>query len=94
MTIKTTPYEFAHHVETDEDMMEYLTIILEENGVAGLTEALSYLAKKKGMTQTAKEAGLNRQSLYRTLSDKGNPNFDTVDKIIRALGFKLTIQHI
>ena len=94
MTLKTKPFEFASNVESKEDMALYLSIFLEENGVDGLTQALQYLAKAKGMSQIAKEAGLNRQSLYRTLTADGKPKFETIDKIIHALGFKLTIEPI
>ena len=94
MTLKTKPFEFASNVESKEDMALYLSIFLEENGVDGLTQALQYLAKAKGTSQIAKEAGLNRQSLYRTLTADGKPKFETINKIIHALGFKLTIEPI
>jgi len=94
MTLKTTPFEFARDIENKEDVAMYLSIFLEENGVDGLTQALQYLAKAKGMSQIAKETGLNRQSLYRTLTAEGKPKFETIDKIVHALGFKLTIEPI
>jgi len=94
MTIETKPFNFAKEVETKEDVALYLSLFLEENGVDGLTQALQYLAKSKGMSETAKTSGLNRQSLYRTLSNEGKPKFETIDKIIHALGFKLTIQSL
>lgn len=62
MTLKTKPFDFASDIHTKEDIAMYLSIFLEENGVDGLTQALQYLAKAKGMSQIAKEAGLNRQS--------------------------------
>jgi len=94
MTLKTTPFEFARDIENKEDVAMYLSIFLEENGVDGLTQALQYLAKAKGMSQIAKETGLNRQSLYRTLTAEGKPKFETIDKVVHALGFKLTIEPI
>ncbi|MCF6205135.1 MAG: putative addiction module antidote protein [Methylococcaceae bacterium] len=94
MTLKTKPFEFASNVESKEDIAMYLSIFLEENGVDGLTQALQYLAKAKGMNQIANETGLNRQSLYRTLTAEGKPKFETIDKIVHALGFKLTIEPI
>ena len=94
MTLKTKPFEFATDVESKEDVALYLSIFLEENGVDGLTQALQYLAKAKGMSQLAKETGLNRQSLYRTLTDGGKPKFETINKIVHELGFKLTIEPI
>ena len=94
MTVKIKPFEFAANVESKEDIAVYLSIFLEENGVDGLTQALQYLAKAKGISQIAQETGLNRQSLYRTLTAEGKPKFETIDKIVHALGFKLTIEPI
>ncbi len=94
MTIKTKPFVFAQHVKTDKDVREYLAVQIEENGVNGLIWGLKHLAQHKGMTQVAKDAGVNRQSLYRSLSENGNPKLETIDKIVRALGFKLTVEKL
>ena len=94
MTIETRPFVFAQHVESKKDATEYLAILLEENGIQGLIDGLQHLAKNKGMTALAKEAGVNRQSLYRSLSKDGNPKIETIDKIVRALGFKLTVEKL
>ena len=91
MSIETKPYEFAQHVETEEDIKAYLTAFLEEDGPEGFIDALGYLVKKKGMTEVARTAGISRQNLYRTLTKKGNPNFATVHKVIEALGCKLVV---
>ena len=91
MEVKTKPYEFAQHVETEEDIKAYLITFLEEDGPQGFIDALGYLARKKGMTEIARSAGVSRQSLYRTLTEDGNPNFITVNKVVEALGCKLTI---
>jgi len=90
----TQSFVFASDVESKEDVALYLSVFLEENGVAGLTQALQYLAKSEGMTHLANKAGVNSQSLYRTLSAEGKPKFETIDKIVHALGFKLTIQQL
>ncbi|MBT4837559.1 MAG: putative addiction module antidote protein [Methylococcales bacterium] len=92
MNIQT--YQFANNVKTDDDALEYLKIFMEENGTKGLIQGLNHLAKSKSMTNLAKQAGLNRQSLYRTLSENGNPKLQTIDKIITALGYKLTIEKV
>ncbi|MGD7037450.1 addiction module antidote protein [Methylotuvimicrobium buryatense] len=94
MTTETKPFNFASGIESKEDMALYLSAFLEENGIEGLTQALGHLAKAKGMSETAMAAGLNRQSLYRTLASEGKPKFETIDKVIHALGFKLTIQSL
>ena len=91
MTLKTKPYEFAQHVEIEEDIRAYLSAFLEEDGPEGFIDALGYLARKKGMTEIAKIAGVSRKNLYRTLTAGGNPNFTTVNKVVEALGCKLVV---
>ena len=90
-TIKTTPYDVAEHLRTPEEMAAYLDAWLEEapDDAAGIAKALGNIARAKGMTQVAKDAGLSRESLYRALSSDGNPSFSTVLKVARALGVKL-----
>ena len=91
MSVKTKPYEFAQHVETEEDIKAYLSAFLEEDGPQGFIDALGHLARKKGMTEIARSAGISRQNLYRTLTVDGNPNFITVNKVVEALGCKLVV---
>ncbi len=88
---KTTPYDVAEHLRTPEEMAAYLDAWLEEapDDAAGIAKALGDIARAKGMTQVAKDAGLSRESLYRALSVGGNPSFATVLKVARALGVKL-----
>lgn len=88
---KTTPYDVAEHLRTPEEMAAYLDAWLEEapDDAAGIAKALGYIARAKGMSQVAKDAGLSRESLYRALSADGNPSFATVLKVARALGVKL-----
>ncbi len=89
--IKTSPYDVAEHLRTPEEMAAYLDAWLEEapDDAAGIARALGNIARAKGMTQVAKDAGLSRESLYRALSAEGNPSFATVLKVARALGVKL-----
>jgi probable addiction module antidote protein len=91
MKTKTTPYDVAEHLRTPEEMAAYLDAWLEEapDDAAGIARALGDIARAKGMTQVAKDAGLSRESLYRALSTEGNPSFATVLKVARALGVKL-----
>ncbi len=88
---KTTTYDVAEHLRTPEEMAAYLDAWFEEapDDAAGIAKALGNLARAKGMTQVAKDAGLSRESLYRALSADGNPSFATVLKVARALGVKL-----
>lgn len=91
MKTKTTPYDVAEHLRTPEEMAAYLDAWLEEapDDAGGIAGALGDIARAKGMTQVAKDAGLSRESLYRALSTEGNPSFATVLKVARALGVKL-----
>jgi len=88
---KVTPYDVAEHLRTPEEMAAYLDAWLEEapDDAAGIARALGDIARAKGMSQVAKEAGLSRESLYRALSAEGNPSFATVLKVAKALGFRL-----
>lgn len=88
---KTTPYDVAEHLRTPEEMAAYLDSWLQEapDDAAGIAGALGDIARAKGMTQVAKDAGLSRESLYRALSADGNPSFATVLKVAKALGVKL-----
>jgi len=88
---KTTPYDVAEHLRTPEEMAAYLDAWFEEapDDAAGIARALGDIARAKGMTQVAKDAGLSRESLYRALSADGNLSFATILKVARALGVKL-----
>jgi len=88
---RATPYDVAEHLRTPEEMAAYLDAWLEEapDDAAGIAKALGDIARAKGMSQVAKDAGLSRESLYRALSADGNPSFSTVLKVARALGVKL-----
>ena len=88
---KTTAYDVAEHLRTPEEMAAYLDAWFQEapDDAAGIARALGDIARAKGMTQVAKDAGLSRESLYKALSADGNPSFATVLKVARALGVKL-----
>ena len=91
---KTTTYDVAEHLRTPEEMAAYLDAWLEEapEDASGIARALGDIARAKGMSQVAKDAGLSRESLYRALSADGNPSFATVLKVARALGVRLHAQ--
>ena len=88
---KTIPWDSAEHLETDEDIAEYLEAVFEDGDPALVAHSLGVIARAKGMTQIAQAAGLGRESLYKALSPEGNPEFATVLKVIRALGLKLKV---
>jgi probable addiction module antidote protein len=85
----TKPWDPAEHLETDEYMAAFLEAALEEGDPALVAAALGDIARAKGMTQVARDAGLGRESLYKALSASGNPEFATIMKVIAALGLKL-----
>ena len=91
---KTVAYDVAEQLRTPEEMAAYLDAWLEEapDDVAGITRALGDIARAKGMNQVARDAGLSRESLYKALSENGNPSFATVLKVARALGVKFHAQ--
>lgn len=91
---KTVTYDVAEQLRTPEEMAAYLDAWLEEapDDAAGITRALGDIARAKGMTQVARDAGLSRESLYKALSESGNPSFATVLKVAHALGLKLHAQ--
>jgi probable addiction module antidote protein len=89
--IKTTRYDVAEHLRTPEEMAAYLEACLEEadGDAAFIAKALGDIARAKGMAQVARDAGLSRESLYKALSGDRSPGFDTILKVVRALGMRL-----
>lgn len=92
MKTTTTIYDVAEHLRTTEDMAAYLEACIEEaNGDAAfIAKALGDIARAQGMTQVARDSGLSRESLYKGLSGERSPSFDTILKVVRALGLKLS----
>jgi probable addiction module antidote protein len=92
--LKTTRYDIADHLRTPKEMAAYLEACLEEaNGDAAfIAKALGDIARAKGMSQVARESGLSRESLYKALSGDRSPSFDTILKVIQALGLRLRAQ--
>jgi probable addiction module antidote protein len=92
MEIKTAPYDVAEFLETPEEMAAYLEACIQESDgdAAFIAKALGDIARAKGMTQIARETGLSRESLYKALSGDRSPSFETVLKVISALGLQLS----
>ena len=92
---RTKKWDAAEHLKTDEDMATYLEAALEEDDPALVAAALGDIARAKGMGELAKQTGLGRESLYKALSPKGNPELATVLKVLKALGLRLhaTAEH-
>lgn len=94
MGIKTTRWDSAEHLKTDEDIQLYLEACLEEAGddPAFIVHALGVIARARNMSQLARDTGLTREGLYKALSPEGNPTFSTVAKVARALGLQISVQ--
>lgn len=91
--VKDLPeFDLAEHLKTDEDIAAYLSIILEDQDQTELTHALGVVARARGMTEVARAAGLTREALYKALRPSSQPRFDTIARVCRALGLKLTAQ--
>ncbi|MBM3361701.1 MAG: putative addiction module antidote protein [Betaproteobacteria bacterium] len=86
---KTRIWDPSEHLITDEDMAAYLEAALQEGDSALIAAALGDIARAKGMSQIARDAGLGRESLYKALSADGNPEFATIMKVVSALGLQL-----
>ena len=88
---KVVAYDVAQQLRTPEEMAAYLDAWLAgaPDDAAGIARALGDIARAKGMSQVARDAGLSRESLYKALSENGNPSFATVLKVARALGVRL-----
>lgn len=91
---KTITYDVAEQLRTPEEMAAYLDAWFTEapDDAAGIARALGDIARAKGMTQVARDSGLSRESLYKALSENGNPSFATILKVARALGVRLHAQ--
>ncbi len=87
----TSRYDVAEHLRTPEEMAAYLEACLGEadSDAAFVAKALGDIARAKGMAQVARDAGLSRESLYKALSGERSPGFDTILKVMEALGLKL-----
>ena len=92
--IKTRPFDVANYLNDDEDIAEYMRQVLAEGDPAELGAALGAIARSRGMSNLARDTGLSRESLYKSLSGERAPSSDTLLKVMKALGFKLTIEPI
>ncbi|MCM8733196.1 putative addiction module antidote protein [Azospirillum sp. A1-3] len=88
---ETRPWDIVDSLDSDERIAAYLDAVLEDGDPQLIVAALGDIARAKGMTEVARNAGLGRQSLYKALSPDGNPEFATVLKVIKSLGLRLTV---
>ncbi|MFA5988341.1 MAG: addiction module antidote protein [Sphingomonas sp.] len=91
MAIKTIPFDAADSLDTDAARVELFGDALASGDPAIITSALGLIARARGMSALAKETGLSRETLYKALSEGGNPTLDTLLKVTQALGVRLAI---
>ena len=91
MSIKTTPFNPMEFLKTDDDIAAYLTEAYRDDDPAVFIVALGHVVKHKGLAQLAEDAGLNRESLYKTFNGKVQPKWDTVHRLLKAMKVELAI---
>lgn len=84
-------FDITQHIKTDADVAKYLRQVLEEGDSSELAAALGYIAKARGMTEIAKASGIKRAALYKALRPNAQPRLDTVQRVCKALGVKITV---
>lgn len=84
-------FDLAEQLKDEADIYAYLNLVLEENDPAELAHALGIIARARGMTQISRDAGISREALYKALRPAAEPRFDTINKVLHALGYKLAI---
>jgi probable addiction module antidote protein len=89
MAVKVAPFDAAEGLDTEEEIEEFITAAFETEDPAFIAKCLGIVARARNMSKLAKEIGMSRPALYRALSGKGNPEFATITKVMRALGLKL-----
>lgn len=90
--VKTTPFDAASYLKTEEDILYYLEAAMEGNDPRHIASALGDVARSQGMSEVARKAGVGRQALYAALSENGNPTLETLTSVLSALGLQLTVQ--
>ena len=90
--LKTRSFDMANYLADEADVAEYMRQVMEDGDPALLGAALGDVARARGMTKLAKDTGLSRESLYKSLSGERAPSTDTLFKVMKALGLKLTVE--
>ena len=91
MTLEIKPFDIAEHLTTPEDIRNFLQEVLDTGDESDFIHALSTAARAMGRSEVAKKAGVTRASLYKSLSENGNPGFITISKVTKALACKLAV---
>ncbi len=83
-------FDMARHIKTDADVVEYLRQVIEDGDPGELAAALGHIAKARGMTEIARASGIKREALYKALRPNAQPRLETIQRVCKALGVKLT----
>ena len=87
-------FDMARHLESEEDIADYVTMVIEDGDAAELAHALGVAARARGVSEIAKAAGISREALYKALRPDAHPRFDTINRVCMALGVKLVARPI
>ncbi|MGU9980490.1 addiction module antidote protein [Phreatobacter sp. HK31-P] len=94
MALETRPWDTSEHLDSSEAIAAYLEAVLEDGDPALFTHALGQVARARGMSQIASEAGLSREALYRALSRDGDPRLSTLTGVMKAMGLRIAVEPI
>ena len=92
MKPQTRPFDITEMLQTEQDIAEYLSVVIDDGDPAMLAVTLGDIARARGMTQIAKDSGLTREALYKALRPGASPRFDTIARVCKALGVRLVAQ--
>ena len=92
MGLKTKIFDPAAYLKSEEDILEYLKVWMEDGSPHEIARALGDVARSKGMSEIARKTGLGRQALYKALSPEGNPTLETLTAVLGAVGLELTVK--
>lgn len=90
MRTESTHFDVSEYLDDEQSIAEYLTAVMEEHDTQLLLAAIGDIAKARGMSTIASQAGLGRESLYKALNENAKPRFDTILKVLEALGVNIT----
>lgn len=88
----TINFDIADYLDSEEMIAEYLNTVLEDGNSSDLIVAIGHIAKAIGMTKIAEKTGMSRPSLYKALSDGAKPQFETVMKVLKAIGGQISVK--
>jgi probable addiction module antidote protein len=94
MAKRSKPFDASEYLESDEDIAAYLTETIHTDDLDAVVRAIGVVAKARGMSQIAKETGLSRESLYRSLSGGAHPRFETIVDVLKAIGLRLNVEPV